>query len=96
MKYRVDEGCAWWTLGAQKGIAQPPYVVRHRGRWYRTRPENDLSLVEQNALAAMERLDYGERRCLDYLNRMRKNFNDLPFWTYKADAIALPTGRDRA
>lgn len=82
------EGCDWYTVGAQKGIAQPPYVVRLRGKWYRTLPLSQpvdcgpsMDAETKAAIDAMPHLEFGARRCLDYLERTRKHFADLPLWT---------------
>jgi hypothetical protein len=31
MRQLNDSGIDWYTLGAQKGVAQPAYVIRWRG-----------------------------------------------------------------
>ncbi len=78
MKYKNYEGKDWWTFGAQKGVAQPPYVIRSRGRWYRTIDRSAMDTEQLRAIGNMPELDFGARRCTDYLVRTGKHFKDLP------------------
>jgi len=87
-KESTKMGYDWWTVGAQKGIEQPPYVVRWKNRWWRTKPVScapegspeNMSPLVKSALDAMGRLPFGVRPCLDYLERTRKRFSDLPLF----------------
>jgi len=88
MAYRIMNGVTWFTLGAQKGLDQPPYAVRWRGRWYRTLPLHASGVFDPTATSMSDpmrawiedqpRLDFGLRRVLDYLIRTGKRFSDLP------------------
>ena len=79
-------GYAWWTRGAQKGTVQPPYVVRWKNRWWRTKPiscapagsPENMSDTVRAALDVLSNLPYGAVRCSDYLVRANKQFGDLP------------------
>lgn len=78
-------GAAWWTVGAQKGVGQPPYMVRWRGRWDRTLPVADPSGPSMHpdtraVVCAMPVLECDVRRCLDDRSRTRKRFQDLLLW----------------
>lgn len=75
-------GYDWWTLGAQKGVEQPPYVIREGGRWWRTPPLNDMSDNDLALVRSLPRLEFGMRRCMDYLNRRNKHFRELPLWRW--------------
>jgi hypothetical protein len=88
MKKMNKTGAAWYTPGSQQGIIQPPYVVRWRGRWYRTLPLSQpveagpsMDAATRLAIESMPRLEMGVRRCLDYLIRTNKRVNELPLWT---------------
>jgi len=79
------DGADWWTIGAQGGVSQPPYVVRWRGRWYRTLHLKAAGDPARTILAdtlawvrALPHLERGARRCMDYLTRTGKHFDDLP------------------
>ncbi len=77
-------GFAAWSFGAQKGVYQPPYCLKYRGRWWRTLPltaplgEACLGTVEIDALHKIARLPHGARRCMDNLVRTNRRFADLP------------------
>ncbi len=79
-----QSGHTWWTIGAQKGIYQPPYAVKWHGRWWRTHymtaptGEPRLSSDDIARIRALPQLPYGQRRVLDYLSRTNKHFRDLP------------------
>lgn len=85
-------GYTWWTMGAQKGVYQPPYAVKWRGRWWRTHNmtaptgEPRLSSDDLARIRALPQLPYGNRRVLDYLSRTHKHFRDLPL----LDVSSLP------
>ena len=81
-------GADWYTFGAQKGVAQPPYIVRWHGKWYRTLPLSQspecgasMDPATRAAIEAMPHLEMGARRGLDCLIRAGKRFDDLPLWT---------------
>jgi len=82
-------GYAAWNYGAQKGVFQPPYIVRWRGRWWRTLPlsappgQSHLSPGDVDAIRALGALPFGMRRCMDYLARTQRQFSALPI--YPAD-----------
>lgn len=79
-----EQGFDVWTFGAQKGLYQPPYIARFRGRWWRTFPlsaphgEPMLSSADAARVRALGRLPFGARRCLDNLDRTDRAFRDLP------------------
>ncbi len=73
----------WFTAGAQKGVNQPDYALKLRGRWYHIRFDE----VTRTALKDWPRMKLGLRRILDYLDRTNKHFSDLPSITAKS-AIA--------
>jgi hypothetical protein len=73
----------WWTHGAQQGVVQPPYAVKFRGRWWRTKPAasnhgDSLTAEERGIVQALPKIPYGVRKVLDYLERTRRRFSDLP------------------
>lgn len=80
-RYQIYAGRVWFTHGAQKYVGLPPYALRLNGRWYRTKGRDRLSGVERTFFNSLPLLDFGLRRCLDYLNRSGKKFSDLPIFT---------------
>jgi len=83
MKYKQKMGCVWFTVGAQGGEYQPPYAIFYKNRWYHTNPSNLLTDQERTIINTLPRLDYGVIRCMDYLSRNNKHFNDLPPFDFK-------------
>ncbi len=83
-----DDGAVWWTVGAQGGVSQPPYAIKHRGRWYRTLALSSyegayggtMDANTKRIVQAMPRIPHGVRKCLDYLERTHKHFSDLPLF----------------
>lgn len=85
---RNAAGKDWWTVGAQKGVQQPPYVVRCWGQWWRTVPLSEMSDVERELLRLIPQLPFGVRRCMDHLTRKRKKFSDLPIFDLRDPGVA--------
>ena len=91
-----------WSFGASGGIWQPPYVVRFRGRWWRTKPltaekrEDHLSPGEVSALRRMPHLSYGASRCSDHLHRTGKTFSELPLFEPLRYVPQEPAGPPRS
>lgn len=88
MRFKIYEGVAWWTVGAQGGIVQPPYVMRWKNRWYRTLPLHnpDGESVDEETkkfVYSQPILDFGVRRCLDYLESRKMQFRDLPLFVHR-------------
>jgi len=85
-RYKIKNGCAQYTIGAQGGVFQPPYVIRYKNKWYRTEILNNLSVEQARSISAMPRLDYGVSRCTNYLIRTHKKFSDLYLWNFSISA----------
>lgn len=71
MTYKLNTGYA--QLVIPKSVHQPPFAVRWRNKWWQTPYANRDALW-----ARFEPLDFGYRRLLDYLERTRLCYSNLP------------------
>lgn len=91
-----QNGATWYTSGAQKGVHQPPYAVRYRGRWYRTVAKSYITDDVQAQIDALGPIPFGIPALHAYLSRRNKHFRDLSLWPIgtTVDEHGKPPGFD--
>ena len=70
------------------GTTQPGYVIRHRGRWWRTNYRyyqghhgDVLSMADAERIRrALPRLPHGNALFHEYLQRARKSWSEVPLF----------------